>query len=385
MNQALRKEAEPVPELPPPSAPQPPLSPPRAHKRRMWLAAAAIIGLSVTAALKVASGISPPAPLRPLPPVERQVITALGWLEPESEIVKLAAPATAEASRIARLEVKEGDRVEAGHIVAILDTVEKLAAQTKSAEAQVTLKRVMLDRVRVDTENSIVAKRMAIARAAADLAQANAEYARQKTLVGREFATPANLEKRQRDVEVAKAQNEEAQSALNRLEAKAAGRDAEPTQIDSAIAELELAAAEADLAQTRVLLEQTSIRAPISGRVLKVLTRAGEKIDSSGILELGSVDTMMAKVEVYQSDIGSIHVGQPVEITSDALTSQITGVVERVGLKVKRQSVINNDPATDTDARVIEVRVRLDPASSERVSNLSLLQVRAHFSLGGKP
>lgn len=58
-----------------------------------------------------------------------------------------------------------------------------------------------------------------------------------------------------------------------------------------------------------------------------------------------------------------------------------TGVVERVGLKVKRQSVINNDPATDTDARVIEVRVALDAASSVRVSNLTRLQVRAHFKL----
>jgi HlyD family secretion protein len=48
---------------------------------------------------------------------------------------------------------------------------------------------------------------------------------------------------------------------------------------------------------------------------------------------------------------------------------------------VKRQSIINNDPATDTDARVIEVRIALDAASSQRVASLSRLQVRARFAI----
>ena len=156
---------------------------------------------------------------------------------------------------------------------------------------------------------------------------------------------------------------------------------AAPEQIDIAVARRELAAAEADLAQTRVQLNQASIRSPICGRVLVVHTRPGEKVSADGVMELGATETMIAIAEVYQSDIGLIRIGQPVELKSDTLSQPVTGVVERIGLKVKRQSVVNNDPATDTDARVIEVRIAVDPQSSTLVANLTRLQIRAHFKL----
>jgi HlyD family secretion protein len=340
-----------------------------------------LVGIFIT--LKLAGIATPPSPTPIAAPIKRQAVTALGWLEPASNIVKLAAPATVEASRIARLEVSEGDPIEVGQVVAVLDTADKLKAQLKTAEAQVALKRALVARVRLDTENSIVARRMAIAKAQADLDQAEAEFARQRTLVGREFATPANLEKRKRDLEVARAQIEEAQSALRRLEATLSEPGQVPTQIDIAVAERELAAAEADFVQARVLLDQASIRSPIRGRVITVLTRPGEKISADGVMELGGTQTMVAIAEVYQSDLPLVRVGQPVELKSDTFTFPVTGVVERIGLKVKRQSVINNDPATDTDARVVEVRVILDPESSHRVAGMTRLQVRAHFKLEG--
>ena len=168
---------------------------------------------------------------------------------------------------------------------------------------------------------------------------------------------------------------------MRRLEAVLPLESEPPEQIDITVARRELAAAEADLAHTRVQLDQASVRSPIRGRILVVHTRPGEKIAADGVMEVGATRAMVAIAEVYQSDIGLIHAGQPVEIKSDTFSQPVTGVVERIGLKVKRQSIINNDPATDTDARVIEVRIALDPASSAFVAGLTRLQIRAYFQL----
>ena len=379
MTQTLRQDHRPSRDLPPePIAPVPPVA---ARRRWHWLAGMGVLLVLVAMGLKLSALIAPAAPVTTLAPVKRHAVTALGWLEPSSNIVKLAASATVEASRIARLEVKEGDLVEAGQIVAVLDAAEKLKAQLETVEAQVALKEALVERVRVDTQSSLVSRRMAIARTRADLEQAEAEFARQQTLVGRDIATPANLEKKKRDLDVARAQFEEAQSALRRVETVLPLESAASEQIDIAVARRELAAAEADLAQTRVQLDQASIRSPIRARVLVVHTRPGEKVSADGVMELGATEAMAAIAEVYQTDIGLIHVGQPVEIKSDTFSQPLTGVVERIGLKVKRQSVINNDPATDTDARVIEVRIAVDPEPSALVAGLTHLQVRAHFKL----
>jgi HlyD family secretion protein len=382
MTQALKSKVRTDGYCPSPDVPPPPLTAPadKPHSRmwRWWgalfLALAAVAGWF---GMSAQQNVPAPAAL----PVVRTSITALGWLEPASDVIKLAPPATVESSRISRLTVEEGDTVVAGQVIAELDTTDKLRAQVKLSEAQVALKRATLERVRLDTDNTAVSRRMAVARAKADLDQAETEFARQKALTGREYASVANLEKRKRDLEVAKAQLEENKAASKRMDATLSAPGEKPVQIDIAVAERELASSEADLVQYQVSLDQASIKSPIEGRILSVLSRPGEKVSQDGVVEIGSTGKMVAIAEVYQSDISLVKVGQPVELKSDTLTTPVIGHVERVGLKVKRQSVINNDPATDTDARVIEVRIALDPASSSAVASLTSLQVRAYFKL----
>ncbi|MGB3612183.1 MAG: hypothetical protein WBA10_00205, partial [Elainellaceae cyanobacterium] len=55
----------------------------------------------------------------------------------------------------------------------------------------------------------------------------------------------------------------------------------------------------------------------------------------------------------------------------------LNGTVERLGLQVGRQQVVNEDPAINIDAKVIEVHIRLDPDASEQVVGLTNLQVTA--------
>ena len=57
-------------------------------------------------------------------------ISALGRLKPVSEVVKVSVPATLNNDRVAKLLVQRGDRVDAGQIIAILASRDRLGVAT---------------------------------------------------------------------------------------------------------------------------------------------------------------------------------------------------------------------------------------------------------------
>lgn len=63
-------------------------------------------------------------------------VAALGYLEPQGEVIQLSAPAFMEGARVEQLLVKRGDKVKAGQIVAILDSRDRLMAALEQAQAQ---------------------------------------------------------------------------------------------------------------------------------------------------------------------------------------------------------------------------------------------------------
>ncbi len=135
----------------------------------------------------------------------------------------------------------------------------------------------------------------------------------------------------------------------------ASQRDSWRMQVDTIKAELRSADAELELAM---------VRTPISGRVLKVHARSGERVPPQGIAEIGQTDEMYAIAEVYETDITRVHVGQRANVTTPALAAPVHGTVEQVGLKVIRQAMMDTDPDVQTDARVVEVKIRLDDSTS---------------------
>ena len=80
-------------------------------------------------------------------------------------------------------------------------------------------------------------------------------------------------------------------------------------------------------------------------------------------------------LEVYETDIGKVKLGQATKLFADSLPDGFSGEVEEVGVQVKRQNVVNADTSANIDARVVEVRVRLDSASAQKVTGLTNLQV----------
>ena len=122
------------------------------------------------------------------------------------------------------------------------------------------------------------------------------------------------------------------------------------------------------------------IRAPIDGRILRLIGRVGQQVSSDGLTEMGDTDVMTVRAEVFEADVRAIAVGQPAVVTSRSLESPLQGTVSRIGLSVGTQSIIREDPAAVLDARVVEVFMRLDKESSIRVSGLTNLQVRVAIS-----
>jgi HlyD family secretion protein len=131
---------------------------------------------------------------------------------------------------------------------------------------------------------------------------------------------------------------------------------------------------ETDLAESELL-------SPINGVVLKINSRVGERPDNNGVMEVGASQAMEALVEVYESDINRISIGQPVTLTSEngGFKGTLEGSVGRITPQVRQRKVLSTDPTGDADARVIEVDVVLSPESAQRVTQLSGLKVIARF------
>ena len=102
---------------------------------------------------------------------------------------------------------------------------------------------------------------------------------------------------------------------------------------------------------------------------------------NDGIAEIGQTSQMYAVAEVYQSDINKVRLGQQVRLQSESLADALVGTVDRLGVQVQRQNLINSDPTSNIDSRVVEVHVRLDEPSSQNAARFSNLQVRAVIEL----
>jgi multidrug resistance efflux pump len=78
---------------------------------------------------------------------------------------------------------------------------------------------------------------------------------------------------------------------------------------------------------------------------------------------------------VYETDISKVRLGQQATVTSGGLIEELKGNVDEVGLKVGVLNALGTDPVADADTRVVEVKIRLSPQDSQKVANLTNLEV----------
>jgi len=307
-------------------------------------------------------------------------VVALGRIVPRGDVISVATPSGAGDARIAELRVSVGDDVEQGDILAVLDNLPQLQSAVASAQAGLRVRDANLTQTRASNTASRAEAQASLehAQATADVAQS--ELDRITTLFERGVSTRANLDQAVAAATQAARDVERAQATLSRYSA-----GSETVQADIAVAEANLDAARATLASAEQDLDSAYVRAPERGKVLDVNVRAGERAGTTGIIDLGDTSQMTVEAEVYQTMIGRVTIGDPVTVSADALEHVLTGTVTAIGLEIGRQSITSDDPAANTDARVVDVIVTLDAASSPTAAPFTNLETIVRIDAGRTP
>ena len=353
---------------------------------------------------------NPIALSQPSPPVSTKV-AALGRIQPKDKIISLSGSSALQHARVAEILVKEGERVQKGQTIAILDNLDQLKAAVQEAKLNVRVARSRLEQVKTgESKQGEIAAQKArianlenqfqgetntqqagIARLEAELENAQTELSRFEYLYQQGAVSNSEIDSRRLTVRTLQAEIDRAQATLNQIrstfpqsiaEAKATLNELKEVRpVDVQLAQTELEQAIATISTAEADLDLAYVRAPVDGQILRIHTFAGENIGDLGIVDLAQTQEIYVVAEVYETDIGKISKGQKATISSSALPKELKGTVEQIGLQVGKKEVFNNDPTLDIDARVIEVKIRLEPTDIELASKLIDLQVEVKIAL----
>jgi RND family efflux transporter MFP subunit len=240
------------------------------------------------------------------------VLNASGYVVPQRK----SALASKVTGRLIWLGVEEGSKVEKDEVVARLESQDAAAAQEQAAAN--------------------------LEQAQAELRDATLSYTRYKELLAKGVIARATYD-----------------TALARYEK----------------AKASVQAAEAALTGARVSLEYTLIRAPFAGVVLTknadigdIVTPIGAAANAkSAVVTIADMDSLQVEVDVSESNIRQIHIGQPCEIQLDALPEQrFRGMIHMIVPTADRSkaTILVKVRFLDKDGRIL-------PEMSARVAFLS--------------
>lgn len=298
-------------------------------------------------------------------PPANEGIGCLGRIEPGDGILHIAARSLGgQPSIVGRLFVKEGGTVTAGQVIAELDSEKQLSAALNQAVARVNVARGRLAQVQAGAKPSEIAAQQAeIERVQVELENAQKEYQRYVSL-GDNITTS--------QVDALRLRVDSTTRALATARQRLASLT-EVRPVDVELARAELDEAIRNEARARAEHDVSILRSPIDGRVIKIYAWPGEQVRDAGVMELAPTDPMYVVAEVAESDVRRVKVGQRAKITGDGLPRPMQGTVERVALKVLQNELMPVNPAKFSDARVVNVWIKMD--DSKAVSELIHLRV----------
>ena len=289
-----------------------------------------------------------------------------------------AAVGAKASGRIREITVREGDRVEAGQVIAELDDAQVRAreqmseAAVRQAEARVRLSQHQItvlkeqlrqselgvEQSRTDAQGRVNEAEGRLAAAEAQLAQAEAAYAQAKweretyTRLFKQGAV-AEQEARQKQyteegqaavVAASRRQVEAAQGALTTARANLANpaiRSSQVAAVQGQIlqAEADSAAAQADAERARAQLDEAranrtdlKVIAPFAGTVATRTAEPGEVVMAgTPVITLVNLGEVYLRAFVPEGDIGRVRVGQPARVYLDSAPgTPIDAVVMRI-------------------------------------------------------
>jgi HlyD family secretion protein len=356
-------------------------------------------------------------PETPLPTnqISSSRVVALGKLVPKGDVIKISV-VNARDSRVNQILIEEGDLVKPNQVIAILQGRDRAEQQLRDAKANVAIKRSQLEKIQqgdvkageLAAQRAAIAlvearlrtekqqKQAAIAKAEATIRNARLKYQRYLTLEKQGAIKRSELDDAREEYDTAQAtlmaSKAELENTTSTLQAQLTKERAnlarlqEVRPVDVRIAKAELEQALIQVEQRKAELDDTQVRVPVAGQILRINTRVGEQVNTEqGIAELGQTNQMYAIAEIYETDIVKVKRGQRATITSEygGFQGEIHGLVDRIGLQIGKNR-LNQDqtnPTTDVNARVVEVKIRLNPEDSRKVAALTGMQVRVKIDV----
>jgi HlyD family secretion protein len=289
------------------------------------------------------------------------IVSATGQIRPKT-YVNVGANAM---GRVTRFYVNEGDRVKKGEIVATIENVQQ--------EANVAAQQATIDAARTDINSYIAAEKTA---------QANVDHAQ------------ADLEQKKLDFQRAQALFQAQVMSKQDFDAKKAAYDLDVASLAQAVAGLAQARAQtasarghldtqvADLRVQQDYLNRTIAIAPFDGIVTNEPVRQGEMVvqgiqntEGSTLMTLADMSVITAEVKVDETDIVNVALGQPADVTVDAIPGKVfKGHVTEVGdqalLRSSGQSTSQSTTGVE-EAKDFKVVVTLDTPSDDLRPGLS--------------
>src|SRR6202046_3249470 len=281
--------------------------------------------------------------------VERQdlssVVSASGEIKPKT-YVNIGANAY---GKITHLYVKEGDRVKKGQLLAQLENVQSSADVNAN---QASLQAAETDALAADA---------ALKTSQADLVRAQADYERNKQDWDRAQSLFKDGLISKSDFDSRKNAWATADAGLVQAQARVAQAKA---QQDSAAKHV--SQARATLTRVSDVLQKTTYNAPYDGVVTNLPVREGESVVigiqnalGSTLMTIADMAVITAEVKVDETDIVNVHLGQPAEVTIDAIPKKIFhGNVSEIGDNaIVRSSGVSTSQSTTASEEAKDFKV----------------------------
>lgn len=237
---------------------------------------------------------------------ERDTLRVSGNIEATDRQLGFQVP-----GRVAERLVSEGDRVQAGQVVARLDTIE-MAREVAVLKAGVKVAEATLSELEAGSRSEEIAQaRAAVAAAQAEVDRWRAEAERQKDLFEKDIISS-------REAEVAIASDATARARLQEAQQRFAlvQRGPRKEQIDQARARLEQAKESMALAETR--LAYATLTSPVTGVVLSDSIEAGEQVAAgTPVVTVADLTEVWMRAYVDETDLGRVKLSQPVRVRTD--------------------------------------------------------------------
>ncbi len=287
------------------------------------------------------------------------MIAGPGRVEPYSEDIKIGSELS---GRLKSVLVEEGDRIGRGQALAELENAD-YRAQVDSARANVIAKEAGLRKVingarRQERDQAW----SSVNEAKAVMVNAQAELHRRQELFAAGVVSREELDRYASDADVAKAKYQAAVEQHSLV-------DDHAREEDQSLAEADLELAKAQLEEAKARYEKTFIRSPIDGTVLRKHHRSGESVSNSStvpdpILTIGDRKALRVRMDVDETDVSKVRLGQRAYVTADAFGKQkFWGRVVRVGQQLGPKNVRTDEPTEKVDTKILETLVELDPGS----------------------